>query len=813
MGMGRFKDGKFDLVVVANFAMTPAETEEWRRSFEKASELFFDATEGQVQFGNIFVCDDSVGADAAEVILHNSGDPSYGTFGKFGQPGEALHLMPYVRFQVLTHLHEMGHHVWALGEEYAAEAVLEDIDTSVTPANNSTVPLVGSSFAPGALVGADAILKFGSVLERRAITANDATSLTVAPAFSQSPINDNDGRVQYQFSAECATTANPNFCIMENGRGAAGRLDAAGTWTPAANPVTEFCSASNHDPDGNTQQQARNASSCWETIVSRPGFTALTAPDPAAPGPTAGFTVPAWIVLDKQPRFAVILDRSGSMSTGHKMADAQHGAVFWLERCAVDDDLLSIIAYDDVIDTVLPLQQASAAAGGLGPGIAAINALTPRGATNIRDALFTARDQIESRPTRAAAQVALLLTDGRHNTPSGSSALEAITDFQDGGIRLYTLGAGAPGTVDMDVLEQLAAGTGGRAFNVGDDQAGVIESAMAEINAEVRGGIITTEPVLFPDCKTSGGVDRLLKPLLARHKGRVAPKARPKLADVLRALGVRHADDLMAAHESRSRRAVAIPMLVEEKADRASFTVVHPDSTDIWLYLIDPAGRVVDAASATVAHVESTAPHEFIVVRKPMAGRWTAVLVRTTPGAGVSARFVAGGENRHLQVFGSASPHVPPGVPVRLTATARWLHKLSGLRVTAAVSAPSGARTLLTLHDDAPDRPQGGDYECFFTPTETGTHRAVISITGSKGALVADPVRQMLHSEENDIDVGVKSPRFIRRVVVTFESGERTKPAEDPKSREKPARKTTGRPRPLALISAKKLSGKKKQRR
>ena len=65
MGMGRYRDGRFDLVVVANFAMSATDWTEWRRSFEKASELFFDASEGQIQFGRIFVCDDSIGLDAA----------------------------------------------------------------------------------------------------------------------------------------------------------------------------------------------------------------------------------------------------------------------------------------------------------------------------------------------------------------------------------------------------------------------------------------------------------------------------------------------------------------------------------------------------------------------------------------------------------------------------------------------------------------------------------------------------------------------------------------------------------------------------
>jgi hypothetical protein len=602
MGMGRYRDGRFDLVVVANFAMSATDWTEWRRSFEKASELFFDASEGQVQFGRIFVCDDSIGLDAAEIILHATGDPSYGTFGQFGQPGAALHLMPYVRFQVLTHLHEMGHHVWALGEEYAGEAVLEQMDTTVTPANNATVPLVGSTYAPGALVGADAILKFGTLLERRAITANTATSLTVNPAFGQSPINDTDGYVQYQFAAECATAANANFCIMENSRGAAGTLDAAGTWTPAANPVTEFCTDSNHDSDGNTQQEIRNADSCWETIVKRTGFTTLTVPDPATPGPTAGFTTPEWIVLDKQPRFAVVIDRSGSMGTGHKMADALHGAVYWLEFCAVGTDLLSVIAYDDLIDPILALTQVSAL-GGLGTTTTAINALTPRGATNIRDALFEARDQIESLSTRAAVQVALLLTDGKHNSPSGSTALEALPDFQEGGIRLYTLGVGAPAAVDMDVLDALATGTGGRSFGVGDDQAGVIEATMVEINAEVRGGIITTQPILFPDSKASK-LERLLGPLLERGKGRVPPKSRPKLGVILAALGFQGITDLAKAPVPRSPRAFSFPVDVEEKADRVSFAIVHPEAADFWLYLVDPSGNTVDASTVGVTHVD-----------------------------------------------------------------------------------------------------------------------------------------------------------------------------------------------------------------
>ena len=804
MGMGRYRDGLFDLVVVANFAMSATDWTEWQRSFAKASELFFDASEGQIQYGRIFVCDESIGLDAAEIILHDSGDPSYGTWGEFGQPGAALHLMPYVRFQVLTHLHEMGHHVWALGEEYAADAVLEQMDTDVVPADNATVPLVGSAYADGELVAmnGDAILRFGALLERNSITANTANSLTVSPAFSQSPIDDTDGWVQYQFPAECATAANANFCIMEKGRGAAGTLDAAGTWTPAANPVIEFCTNSNHDPDADTQQESRNADSCWETIVTRAGFEGLVVPDPAAPGPAVGFVAPDWIVLDKQKRFAVIVDRSGSMSAGHKMPDARHGATYWLEFCAVDDDLLSIVSYDDIIDSLLDLTEVSTL-GGLGPTLADIDALTPRGATNIRDALFEARDQIESLPTRAAVQVALLLTDGIHNTPVFSSPLEVLPDFQEGGIRLYTLGVGAPALVDMDVLDELAASTGGRSFGVGDDEAGLIEAAMVEINAEVRGGIITTAPVLFPDSKAAN-VDQLFKPLLDRGKGRVPPKSRPKLATVLDALGKRKIEDLKTTRGARSSRYVAIPVDVEENADRASFSVVHPVSTDFWIYLIDPSGNPVDGSTSGVTHIESPAPHEFIIVRRPAPGRWLVVLVRPTPGPPVTARLIAGGENRNLQVFGYAPPLTPTGIPVRLTASARWGHELTGIRVSAVITAPSGARTTVKFDDTGEGGPGNGRYEAFFKPSETGRHRGVITITNSSKAMIADPVRQLLHSDQKKIDLRVKVPRFVRRVVVTFDVGRRPKATGDPKVQETPARKERGRPRPKRLVSAKK---------
>ena len=171
--------------------------------------------------------------------------------------------------------------------------------------------------------------------------------------------------------------------------------------------------------------------------------------------------------------------------------------------------------------------------------------------------MFRARDQIESLPTRAAVQVALLLTDGIHNWPPGSSPLETLPDLQEGGIRVYALGVGAPGAVDMPALSALATGTGGRSYAVGDNQPSLIETKMVEINAEVRGGIITTEPILFPDSRSSA-VDKVI----GKPERPVPPRRRPPLKQLLEALRVPDAEHLLPGHAGPpSNRAVAIPVV------------------------------------------------------------------------------------------------------------------------------------------------------------------------------------------------------------------------------------------------------------
>ena len=223
MGIGVVDGGRLKIVVVARAELTPPEWAQWRRAISKASELLFDATQGQLQIGDVYFADDGNGEDTADVILYPSGDPSFSS-GRFGNSGAAVHIMPYVKEQVLTFLHEFGHHLWGLGEEYSQTPTSHQIDTSSPAPDRRTIPTLASGLADDQLVdeAAKALLTIAGQIERHAVTANTSTSITVDADFSVLPTDADSTTVWIQRPAECATAPNANFCIMENSRGAAG---------------------------------------------------------------------------------------------------------------------------------------------------------------------------------------------------------------------------------------------------------------------------------------------------------------------------------------------------------------------------------------------------------------------------------------------------------------------------------------------------------------------------------------------------------------------------------------------------------------
>jgi hypothetical protein len=755
VGIGVVAGNRLKMMVVAKSQLTPAEWAQWQRAISKFSELLYDATQGQLQVGDVYFADDDNGASSADVLLYASGDPSFSQ-GRFGNSGAAVHMMPYVKEQVLSFLHEFGHNLWGLGEEYSRSQTSHPIDTSSPAPDRHTIPIAPSSLTTDQLVTeqAKALLVIAGQVERHLVTANTDTSITVDADFSVLPTDADTPTVWLQRPAECATSATANFCIMENSRGAAGLLAPDGTWTPAADPVTEFCTDSNHDPDLDSDQESRNHDSCWETIVSRPAFASFALPDPAAPGPATGSAPVHFFVLDPDPRFAIVLDRSGSMADGTKLPDAQHGAHYWVEFCAAAGDKLTVIWYDHEQDVLLPLTEVSSLTGTQTDQLRDdIDALTPRGATGIRDALLAALTEISSPPTRAATQVAVLLTDGIHNTPFGSQAQEALPALRENGLRVYALGCGDPNEVDMPTLDAIATGTGGRSYAVGTNQPNEIEAKLVEINAEVRGGLIASVPATLLDPGDSKTASRVLAAL---RKGE-----RPPFRKLVRALGIVVGKDGRVT--AKDGYIASTRMFVEEGADRASFTLLHPVDDPAWLYLLDPAGNPVDVGDPGHTHVRSESPHEFSLVDTPMPGWWTLVVVGRQPRPGSEVRLVGGVEHKALGVYATAPAAGENGDRIEVVAGASHGLPLTGLHVRCQLTTPRGGTVGFVLHDtDASGEPTG-TYRGGFTADEVGLYRGFVRIEGTTVSRHALPLTRALHLEDGDtLDTTGTAPRFRR---------------------------------------------------
>ena len=488
---------------------------------------------------------------------------------------------------------------------------------------------------------------------------------------------------------------------MENSRGAAGVLDAAGTWTPAAHPVTEFCTDGNHDPDGDTQQEIRNHDSCWETIKTRAGFTTLTVPNPAVARPD-----------DRaRPPPTGSCSRSSCASRSSSTARARWpAATRWPTPSTVRSTGSSTARSGRICSRSSPTTTRStrrsrqtqvSALGGLGGTTAAINALTPRGATDIRDALFRARDQIESLPTRAAVQVVVLLTDGVHNSPSGLVAARGACPTCRRAASCLRARRGQPGRCRHGPARRAGSRHGRALLRRGRQPA---EPDREQDGGDQRRGARRdhhdrADPVPRQPLGRRRQGDRV------RRRRPIEPAAPPNGSG-----GCSTRSGSRTSTGSTRRRQVVVrpdgrryPSTSRTApTGRASRSRTRTPSTSGSTSSIR-AGALVDTSpGGSATQVASSAPHEFIVVEHPDPGRWTLVAVRVAPephSRGTSSRGARTGTSRCSRALRRSTRR---GGPVPITATARWGHELTGLRARAVVTAPSGARRPSSGSPDVP---------------------------------------------------------------------------------------------------------------
>lgn len=210
------------------------------------------------------------------------------------------------------------------------------------------------------------------------------------------------------------------------------------------------------------------------------------------------------IALDgvKQPRrelrppvnLALVIDRSGSMG-GEKIVQAREAAIEAVRRLA-PDDIVSVIAYDTEVETLIPAQR-------VGDGrriVDAIREIDPRGSTALHGGVERGAEEVRAHiEDRRLVHRIILLSDGQANvgprTPEELGRLGARLRRE--GLSVSTIGLGLG--FNEDLMTRLAERSDGNTYFVehSADLSRIFAAELGDVlNVVARRVVIEIE---FPD--------------------------------------------------------------------------------------------------------------------------------------------------------------------------------------------------------------------------------------------------------------------------------------------------------------------------
>jgi uncharacterized protein YegL len=760
MGNGYFDGRKLHFVVAALYEFTGTDEGDCIDILQRASIFLHQATLGQVQFGTIFLADNTLAIADAEALLIPERGTTSSTRGGFGEIGRAISLLNDTRTTPNLIIHEFGHHLWDLGDEYSKSFYEVTIDRSSGAPDKKTVPIISdSSLNAPVPPDTDFLTVFSGVTERKPIESTTATVIKLKNELRDLATSADNTRGDVAFPSICGDPVHDfskTFCIMEH----------------ITLLVTDFCDDENHNSSQDSDQQSKHGESCWKTIVNRPGYTHLISP----PGPPTQPQLDAVNIvrLLASARFALLLDISGSMQ-GEQLRYAKHGIAYWLDYLSGTGDQLTVIAFNDQANVVLPLTL-------VGPGLdlvavnSQIDTLAASGNTNIRDAIREGVQQITSVAGTSAVQATVLLTDGKHNRPVGTSVSEVLGELRSNYVKLAALGIGGPDDIDMEELNDLASATNGY-------------SSFIDVNSdlsEIENILITAQQTLLGELFEFASFEIVPPP------PNIAKDVHPKLKSLYGRkahVGLRGALDAIGTnlHSLAGGRGIATelrglftvhPFLVEEgcEAINAAINFNEIDAFDLWL--LDPALAEMTSADPKVRMNRDAAhPHRFCIVNRPIGGIWRAVLLRRPSAKAqrnrqtVRVHLSVGGKHREVKAVARTRKAVfSPRESVVFEARARWVHPLTDLHVEAEIRDPTGRVTRIPLHDGELLSDSAGTYLGEFRPTKTGKHKALVRISNRHTAHRADGLYLTTHSSTNTrVDLRTRATPFQRLIPITFD--------------------------------------------
>lgn len=219
---------------------------------------------------------------------------------------------------------------------------------------------------------------------------------------------------------------------------------------------------------------------------------------------------------DRPPlNFGLVLDRSGSMSDGGKMDYLKPAARMAVDRLS-GRDAISVVEYDDAITVLWPAQRA----GDTRDLKRLIDALEPRGSTDLAGGLMRGIEEVEGYEGRGGMNArVLLLSDGLANVgivdPAEIGRL--VREARRKGVRVSAMGLGRD--YDEDLMQRVAEMGGGKYYYVEhpNQLARIFEqelmTAFTTVASDVRiafesgGAVRKAELVGYEDASEGGGID------------------------------------------------------------------------------------------------------------------------------------------------------------------------------------------------------------------------------------------------------------------------------------------------------------------
>ena len=652
-------DGTIDIRLNVRFPPTSSDLNDIRSQVTVASQVLWDATEGQMRFGDVQIDCGSVNEDLADLwVFAESGRAgvSFNCNGSgLGVNGRHVSLfLPSSDGTVVAH--EFGHLALGLGDEYDEQ----------------------SRF--GACWGYGPCFDSGATAQSHCLMQQNQDSSELCTAAAHDPL-----------------TGEGTPC------------------TTGAAPCTDNCDLFNPTTGRyeTTQQERVCVDDCWTHITDN--FSFLTAPTglPAA-APPGGFVAPNFIDnCAATDTVLLVLDRSGSMKwntandagevcgngvdddgdgdidesddcTESRLAFVQAAARAWLSLAEGQGVRGGVVSFNQLATLDEPFQDVTS--GNMGALTGAVDALVAGGNTAIGRALSSTNllFSAESGTTKTA----FLISDGVNT--EGETPQSVVPTLQAQGIRVFAISTGTAS--DDSTLSEISGATGGELVDSRDTSQ--LVGAFVQQWANYR-----NEGILVP---------RMPFSVNARGDGQAEKPVR--------------ADDWLSGISPDGASATPswdFQTLLEAGTTVASI-VLAGDLGDMSTFGVEAA--LQGPAGPNPSSFDSTAPAPglrvvrdayflLLQVTSPNTGTWT-VSVRARTGAAPvqTGNMTIVAQNPLTDLFLDVDRRVVTSAtqPVQVTATPIYFTPLVGYdTLEASVRLPDDSVTALTLAPSLTDGPAG----------------------------------------------------------------------------------------------------------